>query len=109
MARRLPQKRQGHWGKWGDGGGGGGGKGKDCPWFLKSPATPFVQTAGFMTEFGAYADGYGDDLADARRLLGLADDKLQSWQYWMVGCTCLWDAYCTFLGGLCPPPPPPLW
>ncbi len=33
--------------------------------------------AGFMTEFGAYEDGFGDDLADARRLLGLADDNLQ--------------------------------
>ncbi len=49
-------------------------------------AVPFVgQTAGFMTEFGAYEDGFGDDLTDARRLLGLADDMLQSWQYWMVG------------------------
>jgi len=41
-------------------------------------------TAGFMTEFGAYEDGFGDDLTDARRLLGLADGMLQSWQYWMV-------------------------
>ena len=50
-------------------------------------AVPFVgQTAGFMTEFGAYEDGFGDDLTDARRLLGLADDMLQSWQYWMVCC-----------------------
>ncbi len=33
-------------------------------------------------EFGAYDDGFGDDLNDAVRMLDLADNDLQSWAYW---------------------------
>jgi hypothetical protein len=33
-------------------------------------------------EFGAYSNGFGDDLTDANHLLGLADANLQSWSYW---------------------------